>query len=266
MSTIETYRGRLAAAAERDGPDRAAVAAVLAGELRAAHAVALAQRDAAAASLYQHHGWTLSRICTEIHGRPSKVAFVRAAVDAAGRQRRRKEDVTAGEFATATAETGELWDLYKEANKLVEATSAAAAAEPVDPGELNLPTDPMERAKAAAAMLGEVLTELDQVTTHRNRGAAALVVHAGWKKRNAANVAGMAVRDIYPLETSVRPEEADPAALVRDAAEVRRLTARRRAVIAARDAAIRDLNGKIGPVELGKLIDRTDERVTQIRR
>ncbi|MEU7802604.1 hypothetical protein AB0B10_25430 [Micromonospora arborensis] len=99
----------------------------------------------------------------------------------------------------------------------------------------------------------------------RNRAAAALITQAGWSKRQAADLAGAAVRDIYPHEKTAPKSEADPALVARLAAQARQLTAMRVALTGARDEAIRELSESLGPAEIARLARRSDERVVQIR-
>ncbi|XTZ13891.1 hypothetical protein ACQSSU_20555 [Micromonospora echinospora] len=260
-TTIDTYRSRLAGAAERAGPERSTTAAILAGELRAAHGRASDERDRAAAALHYHHGWTVTRLCTEIHGRPNKVAAVRKAVEEAGRPRRTSAARAEEAFRAAQSEVQELWTLYKEAKALADQPGTAAEPEVT----VDLPNDPAERITQAAEQLATLGASYSDVVERRNRAAAALVVHAGWAKRQAAGIAGAAVRDIYRHEKTAPAEEADPELVARLAAEARQLGALRSALTRARDEAIRVLAETVGPAEIARLARITDERVVQIR-
>lgn len=261
MTTIDTYRKRLKAA-ERAGPDKGTAARILAGELRAAHRQAIQARDRAAAGLHYHHGWTFTALCTAIHGRPNKVAAVRKAVELAGKPPRQAAAKSEDAFRHAQGDVEQLWALYKDAKALEEAANGGAEQDVT----LNLPADPRKRAAAAAEQLLGVSGEYKDTVEERNRGAAALAVHQGWAKRNAAQLAGMAVRDLYPYEGTATRAEADPDRVAQLAAKVRQLAARKKALTAARDDALRTLAGQgVGPSELARLVGRTDERMVQIR-
>lgn len=261
MTTIETYRQRLTEAAERAGPDKATAAQILAGELRAAHRQAIKDRDRAAAGLHYHHGWTFTALCTAIHGRPNKVAAVRKAVELAGKPPRQAAAKAEDTFRHAQGDVEQLWALYKEAKALEEAANGVGEADVT----LDLPADPKARAKAAAEQLRKISDEYRRTVEARNRGAAALTVHAGWANRSAANLAGMAVRDVYPHQDTAKKAEADPDRVAELAAKTRQLQARRKALTAARDDAIRALSATMGPAEIARLVGVTDERVVQVR-
>ncbi|GHJ52876.1 hypothetical protein Nm8I071_21830 [Nonomuraea sp. TT08I-71] len=258
----DTYRSRLAEAADRVGLERATAGRILAGELRAEHRRTLADRDRAAAALHFHHGWTFTQLCTEIHGRPNKVAQVRAAVEKTTPPRRASKARAEETFRAAQGESRELWALYKQAQTLRdEALTAAPAPEVV----LDLPGAPIARLQVAAAQLDTATREHASAIEARNRAAAALTQHAGWSNRQAAELAGAAVRDIYRHQASAPKSEADPELVAKLAAEVRRLAALRTALTRARDEAIRELSASMGPAELARLAGVTDERVVQIR-
>ncbi|MEU3455613.1 hypothetical protein ABZ671_18730 [Micromonospora sp. NPDC006766] len=262
---VDTYRNRLAEAAERAGPDRPTAGKILAGELRAAHRRALAERNRWGAALHFHHGWTWTQLCTEIHGRPNKVAQVREAVEGVTPPRRVSKARAEETFKAAQGDVKELWALYKQASALAaeEATGADVADTDV---VLDLPDASIARLEAAAEQLRTVSDEHADAMEARNRAAAALTVHAGWSNRQAATLAGAAVRDVYPHQAGAQKAEADPELVADRAGEVRRLAARRTALTRARDEAIRELSaGGMGPADLARLARITDERVVQIR-
>lgn len=259
-TTIETFRKRLNEAAGRAGPDKTRAARILAGELRAAHKQAIQARDKAAAVLHYHHGWSFTRLCTEMHGRPNKVAAVRMAVELVGKPARQSGVKAEAGFRAAQGDVAQLWALYKQAKAMEEANGGG------EPDvRLNLPKDPKARAQAAAEQWRDVDTELTKTVEARNRGAAALVVHLKWAKRQAAALAGMAVRDLYPHEATAKKADADPDQVAELGAKTRQLQARRKALTAARDEAIRELSATMGPSEIARLVGRTDERIVQVR-
>ncbi|MBC9000473.1 hypothetical protein [Micromonospora aurantiaca (nom. illeg.)] len=260
---IHTYRARLAEAAERAGPDRAITGRILAGELRAEHRKALGVRDRHAAALHFHHGWSWTQLCTEIHGRPNKVAQVREAIEKVTPPRRVSAGRAEEAFKIAQVDVRELWALYKQARAL--ANEPAVAASPDADVVLDLPDVPIARLEAAAGQLETTNRAYADAVEARNRAAAALTKHAGWSNRQAAQLAGAAVRDIYPHQASAPRSEADPELVAERAGEVRRLAALRAALTRARDGAIRELSASMGPAELARLARLTDERVVQIR-
>ncbi|MCZ7423709.1 hypothetical protein O7605_29800 [Verrucosispora sp. WMMA2121] len=257
---IEAYARRLAAAGgERAGPTQAKM---LAGELRAAHGRARTVRDSAAAALHYHHGWTFTQLCTVIHGRPNKVAAVREAVEKAARTRRTSAARAEEALLLAQHDVRELWALYKRAKALEAAATDDGAGPDVI---LDLPSEPRALISTAAAQLRDVSCQHADIVQRRNRAAAALTVHAGWSKRQAAGLAGAAVRDLYPQERTAVRGEAEPHLVAGLAEEARQLDAWRAALIQARDGAIRELSATVGPAELARLAQVSDERVVQIR-
>ncbi|MDG4793472.1 hypothetical protein [Micromonospora sp. WMMD1082] len=259
---IEAYARRLTTASGAPaGPIRTTQARMLAGELRAAHRRALAVRDTAAAGLHSHHAWTLTQLCISIYGRPSKVAAVRKAVENAARPRRQPEANAEEALLLAQHDVRELWALYKQAKEL-EKTSYCEAKPEI---ALDLPDEPSALIAAAAAQIRELASRHADLVQRRNRAAAALTVHAGWTKRQAARLAGAAVRDLYPHERKTTKEEANPKLVANLAGEARHLDARRTALIRARDTTIRKLPASTGPAELARLARLSDERVIQIR-
>ena len=270
-TNFDTYRQRLADAAERASPDRETEARILAGELRAAHKRASGLRDTAAAGLHYHHGWTFTALCVAIHGRPNKVTLVRKAVEEAPRPARRSKVRAEEAFQDAQRDVKELWTLYKQAKALESQPTGDGSASEV---ALDLPAGPQARAVAATDQLKVVAAELKAEVQARNRAAAALVVHAGWAKRSAAALARAAVRDLYPHEKTAPKSDADPQLVAEKAEAVRRLTSRRVALIQARDEAIREfttrdgepsVDGRMRPADVARLVGLTDERVVQIR-
>lgn len=259
---FDTYRGRLTQAAERASPDQATHALILAGELRAAHKQAIAERDARAAALHYHHGWTFTALCVAMHGRPNKVAAVRTAVEKTRPARRLSKSRAEESFRQAQQDVQELWTLYKEAKELEKRANDGGPGPDV---VLDLPGDAPQRAVAAAEQLYAVDAEYRAAVELRNRAAAALIVHANWPKRSAAALAKAAVRDLYPHEKTAPKPEADPQLVAERAEEARRLAERKAALVRARDQTIRALSKSMGPAEIARLVKLTDERVVQIR-
>jgi hypothetical protein len=264
-TTLATYKQRLNEAAERAGPEQGTTIKVLAGELRAAHRDAIRERDTAAASLHRDHGWTYTKLCIEIHGRPSKVAAVRAGVEAVAGAPKLTAEAAETAFRAAQERVEGLWGLYKQAKELEKNAGASQLTVADAAAELQLPADPHERVKAAMAQLETVNAEYDTTIEMRNRGAAALIDHAGWSKRQAAQLAGVYVGRLYDYEGTTQKTEADPDRVVELAAKTRRLDALKKALMVARDSAIRELARTTRPADLAREYDLSDERIVQIR-
>jgi hypothetical protein len=263
---VESYERRLNEAAERAGPEKGTLAKVLAGELRAEHRIAIRERDAAAAVLHRQHGWTFTRLCIAINGRPNKVAAVRAGVEAVTEPlpTLSAEEAEAA-LTAAQADVAKLWELYKRAKEIGQAAGGLPETVEEAAAELQLPEDPKDRALAASEQLAAVTAEYHQTVADRNRGAAALIEHADWSKRNAAQLAGAYVGHLYDYIGHTDKAEADPDRVAELAGKTRSLEAQKKALTSARDTAIREMSRSMGPSEIARELSMLDERIVQIR-
>lgn len=252
-------------AAERAGPDADPLTVtILAGELRAAHQVAVRDRDTAAAILHRDHGWTWSRLSTVLFGRNNKAVkvalYVQKVLDDDRPVPKQAEDAAEAAFVEARDRANALWWLYRRAADLEKTLPAPALPDPPTP-VLDLPAEPLARIAAAQEQLVAAEESRKQTIAARNRAAMALVVHGDWMARRAAHLVGTSVARI---NTDGVADDADPRQVVQLAQDLRTVGVLMDALREARDTAIRELKGELDAAAIAAATGVSQARVSQI--